>query len=111
MPLPTEDMATAGPDELTGRERATDVANALAGLPIEQAAALVLVDALGYPVEEAARILEAPTGTVKSRCARGRARLAIALDHWAPEGNRAAVGRVGLKSTSQLATSNEEVQP
>ena len=38
----------------------------------------------GYPVEEAARILECPTGTVKSRCSRGRTRLAALLPHLAP---------------------------
>jgi RNA polymerase sigma-70 factor (ECF subfamily) len=45
----------------------------------DQKVALVLVDMEGYPVEEAARILDCPTGTVKSRCARGRARLAEEL--------------------------------
>ncbi|NEC64229.1 RNA polymerase sigma factor SigM [Streptomyces sp. SID9727] len=54
---------------------------ALATLPAEQRAALVLVDMQGYPVAEAARILEVPVGTVKSRCARGRARLAPLLVH------------------------------
>src|SRR5947207_4965984 len=73
VPLPPDDLAPAAPDELGASERAAEVSAALAQLPIEQAAALVLVDALGYPVDEAARILEAPSGTVKSRCARGRA--------------------------------------
>ncbi|MEU0136458.1 RNA polymerase sigma factor SigM [Streptomyces sp. NPDC006296] len=54
---------------------------ALATLPAEQRAALVLVDMQAYPVAEAARILEVPTGTVKSRCARGRARLLPLLTH------------------------------
>ncbi|MFJ6434527.1 RNA polymerase sigma factor SigM [Streptomyces sp. NPDC091416] len=54
---------------------------ALATLPAEQRAALVLVDMQGYPVAEAARILDVPVGTVKSRCARGRARLAPQLTH------------------------------
>ncbi|MFI8963258.1 RNA polymerase sigma factor SigM [Streptomyces sp. NPDC053493] len=54
---------------------------ALATLPTEQRAALVLVDMQGYPVAEAARILDVPTGTVKSRCARGRARLLPMLTH------------------------------
>ncbi|MBT2506687.1 RNA polymerase sigma factor SigM [Streptomyces sp. ISL-98] len=54
---------------------------ALATLPVEQRAALVLVDMQGYPVAEAARVLEVPTGTVKSRCARGRARLLPLLTH------------------------------
>ncbi|MEU8757820.1 RNA polymerase sigma factor SigM [Streptomyces sp. NPDC048659] len=54
---------------------------ALGTLPAEQRAALVLVDMQGYPVAEAARILDVPTGTVKSRCARGRARLLPMLTH------------------------------
>ena len=53
-------------------------------LPVEQRVAVVLVDVQGYPVAEAAAILEVPVGTVKSRCARGRARLARAAR--APEG-------------------------
>ncbi|WP_405831003.1 MULTISPECIES: RNA polymerase sigma factor SigM [unclassified Streptomyces] len=54
---------------------------ALGTLPADQRAALVLVDMQGYPVAEAARILEVPTGTVKSRCARGRAKLVPLLTH------------------------------
>ncbi|MFG3304746.1 RNA polymerase sigma factor SigM [Streptomyces wuyuanensis] len=54
---------------------------ALATLPVDQRAALVLVDMQGYPVAEAARVLDVPTGTVKSRCARGRARLVPLLTH------------------------------
>ncbi|MGW0553428.1 MULTISPECIES: RNA polymerase sigma factor SigM [unclassified Streptomyces] len=54
---------------------------ALAKLPVDQRAALVLVDMQGYPVAEAARVLDVPTGTVKSRCARGRARLLPMLTH------------------------------
>jgi RNA polymerase sigma-70 factor (ECF subfamily) len=52
---------------------------ALADLPPEQRAALVLVDIQGYAVVEAAEILGVAEGTIKSRCARGRARLALAL--------------------------------
>ncbi|WNI23686.1 RNA polymerase sigma factor SigM [Streptomyces sp. ITFR-16] len=54
---------------------------ALGTLPAEQRAALVLVDMQGYPVAEAADMLDVPVGTVKSRCARGRARLAPLLTH------------------------------
>ncbi|MCS0601704.1 RNA polymerase sigma factor SigM [Streptomyces sp. LP11] len=59
---------------------------ALGTLPHDQRAALVLVDMQGYPVAEAARILDVPTGTVKSRCARGRARLLPLLGHLRPDG-------------------------
>lgn len=58
-----------------------ELLGALATLPVEQRAALVLVDMEAYPVAEAARILDVPTGTVKSRCARGRARLLPLLAH------------------------------
>lgn len=58
-----------------------DVLNALAELPVPQRLAVVLVDVQGYPVAEAAGILGVPVGTVKSRCARGRARLAELLGH------------------------------
>ncbi|ANY06770.1 sigma-70 family RNA polymerase sigma factor [Pseudonocardia sp. HH130630-07] len=51
------------------------VDEALARLPLDQRVAVVLVEALGYPVAEVAEILGVPVGTVKSRCARGRARL------------------------------------
>ncbi|GAA2384042.1 RNA polymerase sigma factor SigM [Streptomyces glaucosporus] len=54
---------------------------ALSELPPEQRAALVLVDMQGYPVAEAARILGVAVGTVKSRCARGRARLLPLVAH------------------------------
>ncbi|MFG2138732.1 RNA polymerase sigma factor SigM [Streptomyces sp. NPDC048650] len=54
---------------------------ALRTLPEEQCAALVLVDMQAYPVAEAAEILGVPTGTVKSRCARGRARLLPLVTH------------------------------
>lgn len=68
-------------DDVADRETALDVHAALAALPVDQRAALVLVDLQGLPVEEAARALGVPVGTVKSRCSRGRARLAVSLGH------------------------------
>jgi RNA polymerase sigma-70 factor (ECF subfamily) len=56
-------------------ERRAAVLAALATLPLDQRAALVLVDMEGYSVEETAAILDCAPGTVKSRCSRGRARL------------------------------------
>ncbi|MGX4738563.1 RNA polymerase sigma factor SigM [Kitasatospora griseola] len=65
-------------------ETRREVADALAALPADQRAALVLVDMQGYPVAEAAEVLGVPVGTVKSRCARGRARLLPLLRHLRP---------------------------
>jgi RNA polymerase sigma-70 factor, ECF subfamily len=80
--LPTGPDEPASPrDELAERETALDVESALAALPDDQRAALVLVDLQGLPVEQAARVLGVPAGTVKSRCSRGRARLAVSLGH------------------------------
>ncbi|MFD5465170.1 RNA polymerase sigma factor SigM [Kitasatospora sp. NPDC127059] len=65
---------------------------ALAELPAEQRAALVLVDMQGYPVAEAAELLGVPVGTVKSRCARGRARLLPLVRHLRETGGEARGG-------------------
>jgi RNA polymerase sigma-70 factor (ECF subfamily) len=70
-----------GRDTIEEHETTADVLAALRALPVEQAAAIVLVDVEGYPVNEVALMLEVPAGTVKSRCARGRARLAERLQH------------------------------
>ena len=68
------------PDEAAvAAERRRRVLDALATLPAGQRAALVLVDMEGYGVAEAAEILDCAVGTIKSRCARGRARLAPLL--------------------------------
>ena len=61
-------------------ERRRLLLDALAQLSPEHREALVLVDMEGYPVAEAAGILDCPVGTVKSRCARGRARLVELLE-------------------------------
>jgi len=50
-----------------------DVQAALAHLPESQRMALILVDMHGLSVAEAAKVLEVAEGTIKSRCARGRA--------------------------------------
>lgn len=60
-------------------DRRQAVLRALNTLPAEQRAALVLVDMEGYPVAEVAVMLDVAEGTVKSRCSRGRARLADLL--------------------------------
>jgi RNA polymerase sigma-70 factor (ECF subfamily) len=73
-----EDPPAAGESADTVATRLV-VHEALARLPVDQRVALVLVDLEGHSVAEAAAVLGIATGTVKSRCARGRARLAVLL--------------------------------
>ena len=89
---PLDDRAAQVPDPRDATatvDLRAELLAALAELPIEQSSALVLVDIQAHTVEEAAAILEVPVGTVKSRCARGRARLAVRLGHLRPRGNPA----------------------
>ena len=80
--VPLPEQAPPDPrDRLAERETGLDVQRALAQLPDEQRVALVLVDLEGLPVEQVAQLLGVPSGTVKSRCSRGRARLAVSLGH------------------------------
>ncbi len=66
-------------DMAENRELRIVLENALTQLPLDQRAAVVAVDVEGLSVEEAAQALGVPTGTIKSRCARGRAKLAVLL--------------------------------
>ncbi len=93
--LPDDDHApTSNRDEFADRDTAADVHAALATLPVEQRAAIVLVDIEGYPVDEVALMLEVPAGTIKSRCARGRAKLVPLLSHLRTGGNPSEADRV-----------------
>lgn len=56
-----------------------DLAQALATLPPEERAAVLLVDAQGFDYRESARVLGIPEGTVASRLNRARATLRMAL--------------------------------
>ena len=78
VPLPDREIADR--HDVPGQvDTRLDVHEALARLPEGQRIALVLVDMHGLPVAEAAAVLEVAEGTVKSRCARGRAALATLL--------------------------------
>ena len=87
VPLPDGSRSDDGPSGVEPAAPAPDhetalvVREALAALPVEQRAAIVLVDVQGYPVAEAAAMLGVAEGTIKSRCARGRARMALTLGH------------------------------
>ncbi len=89
-PLP-EQVPADPRDRLAERETEIDVQRALAQLPDDQRLALVLVDLQGLPVDEVARLLGVPSGTVKSRCSRARARLAVSLGHLRNAGPSAPV--------------------
>ncbi len=62
-----------------------DLMNALASLRPEERAAVALCVGEGLSHAEAARVLDAPIGTVKSWTLRGRARLQTMLSDYAPE--------------------------
>jgi len=74
-----EDTVGEPADPIGRVDTAIVVQRALMRLPLEQRAAVVAVDMQGYSVAETARLLGVKEGTVKSRCARARARLAEAL--------------------------------
>jgi len=108
---PTVPLPDTGPGEPAVADRTSErdttlaVHDAMRRLPDEQRAALVLVDLHGFSVAEAAQILQTAEGTVKSRCSRARARLAVILGYLRnPEANHS----VPTKSTSAADRSPEE---
>jgi RNA polymerase sigma-70 factor (ECF subfamily) len=74
-----DDAACPVPDRTAQVETAIVVQRALMRLPVDQRAAIVAVDMQCYSIADTARILGVAEGTVKSRCARARARLAVLL--------------------------------
>lgn len=85
---PTVTLPEEGPrepadkhDRMAERDTALVVEEALGQLPVEQRAAITLVDIEGYSVADSAVMLGVAEGTIKSRCARGRAKLAVMLGH------------------------------
>ena len=88
---PTSPLADEEPADAhrvaSAPETRLDVLAALARLPAEQRAAIVLVDLGGFSVEQAAWSLDCPPGTIKSRCSRGRTRLATLLSGYGPAGS------------------------
>jgi RNA polymerase sigma-70 factor (ECF subfamily) len=122
VPLPEHDSAhpIEPSDPLGRRELAWEIERALQSLPDDQRAALVLVDVEGYPVEEAASMLGVPSGTVKSRCARGRAKLVPLLAHLrnhgdadgVPPGNEPPSGPPsGASTRGSTQTNDDGAQP
>jgi RNA polymerase sigma-70 factor (ECF subfamily) len=75
--FPDEEDSSPGPGEAVARR--DELARALAALPTEQRAAVLLVDAQGFTYRAAGRILGVPEGTVASRLNQARAVLRVAL--------------------------------
>ncbi len=92
-------------DAIVEGETRLAVESALGRLPETLRLAVVLVDIQGWSVAEASALLAVPVGTVKSRCARGRAKLAVMLDYLRP-GNPAALDSV---SQSRHVNTSEAV--
>ena len=87
-------IASASPAPETAYSDQTfddDVEAALAALPPDFRAAVVLCDIEGLSYEEIAEILGAKLGTVRSRIHRGRAMLRTALAHRAPTAGRTRI--------------------
>ncbi|GAC66780.1 RNA polymerase sigma factor SigM [Gordonia soli] len=83
IPLPEYDvLPLADPrDQMGDVDLSLSIGRALDALTPDQRAAIVAVDIEGYSVAEAAERLGVATGTIKSRCSRGRVRLAELLGH------------------------------
>ena len=79
-------------DSTSRSDTALVVQRALMRLPVDQRTAVVAVDMQGYSVADAARLLGIPQGTVKSRCARARARLALMLRYFDQNAQSEAAG-------------------
>ena len=114
VPFPDEDGDTGRRgipdprDDLDAFELRMEIDRALRALPDDQRAAIVLVDVEGWSVSEAAEALGVPEGTVKSRCSRGRARLAVSLaglrNPEAPSGVTSPVATYGSANAAAATT-------
>lgn len=72
--------SSAAPDAvLDQRVLSADLQGALAGLPPEYRAAVVMCDVVGLSYQDISESLDVPVGTVRSRIHRGRAMLRAAL--------------------------------
>lgn len=81
-PIAVEDPSSLAAEQdlvVTDDAGVLDVRAALARLPLDQRSVVVMVDMVGYGYEDAADALGIPVGTVKSRLARGRLRVADIL--------------------------------
>jgi len=76
---PSQDQEQAVSDHADEAAERLDLAAALARLPLDQRALVLLVDCHGLQYQAAAEVLGIPLGTVSSRLASARAKLRRAL--------------------------------
>ena len=84
MPEQITDPGPSARQGVLGRERASLLREALATINVRYREALSLVYVEGLKVEEVARLLSVPEGTVKTRLMRGRAQLRHVLNERHP---------------------------
>lgn len=98
--------AQPGPDQwYADRTFDDDIESALAQLPPDFRAAVVLCDVEGLSYEEVADVMGAKLGTVRSRIHRGRAMLREGLAHRAPtEGRQRYAGPVSVPEEATTGT-------
>lgn len=87
LPLDAEDFAVPVRATQSDRLEVNDLESALARLPEEQRAVLLLVALEDMTYDEVAGALGIPVGTVMSRLARGRERLRLILEGRTPSVN------------------------
>ena len=108
----TAAAAIADPtDAMAASDLAADVGAALRLISDDQRLAVLLVDVHGLPVDEAAAVLGVPSGTVKSRCHRGRVALAAHLGHLRPDRARGTAGAAGASNEGPAPTPSTPSEP
>jgi RNA polymerase sigma-70 factor (ECF subfamily) len=105
----TSELPTSSSDPAGSASLRVDIDAALATLSDDQRVPLVLVDVYGYSVADVASMLDLAPGTVKSRCARARARmLPLLRPGWRgdDEGNQAGHRDVPSGSPTKHASTD-----
>jgi len=102
--------ATAPADPTNTAVNRISVDTALTALPEEFRAAVVLRDVSGFSYAEISEILRIPLGTVRSRIARGRARLADALRD-PPEPSATQSARARWAGNSKPLQRRQNIEP
>lgn len=112
VPLPEDGYqeVAAPQDDYAARDLRMDLTRALDGLPEEQRVAIVLVDVQGYSIADAAQALQVADGTIKSRCARGRAKLAGQLGYLR-EGGKPSGDGTKVFPVDRNLSGRERVEP